>query len=235
MKYIDKKIKNEPKRVIEKRNTPGSSFDDLPKEPLRSALLNEQGFICAYCMQRIHNNSKSTKIEHFSPRKDKSEKGYLEFNKNYMNLLAVCKGNEGVKGKEHCDTLKDDKPISISPLEKSCEQLVKFDPNGKVYSLDEKIDKELNKKLGLNQLYLIEERRKILDAVKDEILKAAKNNTDKKVKRADLNAMLKDWEVLKKAIKIKIIDGKKRKFVQEKYEPFCQVAIEYLNKKLRRI
>jgi hypothetical protein len=170
-------------------------------------------------MQRIHNSSKSTKIEHFSPRKDKNEKRYLEFNKNYLNLIATCKGNEGVKGKEHCDTLKKKQKISISPLKKRCEELVKFDPDGKVYSLDEKIDKELNEILGLNQRHIVEERRKLLDEVKDEILITAKNNTDNKIKKTDINTMLKNWQARKGG----------------KFDPYCQVAIEYLNKKLRRI
>ena len=212
MKFILKNIKNEPREVIEKRNTPGSAFDDLPKEPLRKALLIEQGFICAYCMQRIKNNGRSTKIEHWSPRTKENEQ-------DYMNLLAVCKGNEGLAELEHCDTLKKNQTIVVSPLEKRCEQIIRFDPGGNIYSNEERIDKELNDVLGLNKQHLVEERRKLLDAIKDEIQKIAKGNTDNKMKKSDINNLLKNWQQTKKG----------------KYEPFCQVAVEYLQKKLSRI
>ena len=86
MKFIKKNPINEPADVIEKRNTPGSTFDDLPKKSLREALLKEQGFICGYCMQRIYNDGNVTKIEHWEPRNSANEK-------KYMNLLAVCSGN----------------------------------------------------------------------------------------------------------------------------------------------
>ena len=212
MKHIPKNIKNEPKEVIEKRNTPGSSFDDLPKGPLRTALLKEQGYICAYCMQRIKNNGKSTKVEHWSPRDKENEKDYL-------NLLAVCKGNEGIEGQEHCDTLKKNTPITISPLDKRCEQLVKFNPGGEIYSDNEIIENELIEILGLNKQHLVEERRKLLDMLKTNIYSAAKNNADNKIKKADLNNMLKIW----------------RSPIHGKLNPFCQVAIEYLQKKIRRL
>ena len=190
MKYILKDIKNEPKEVVEKRNTPGSSFDDLPKEPLRIALLKEQGYICAYCMQRIKNNRKTTKIEHWAPRNKNNEK-------NYMNLLAVCNGKEGQKGQEHYDTLKRDNPINISPLDIKCEQILKFDPGGKIYSNDGNIDKELNELLGLNRQHLVDERMKLLDTLKDDIQKSARNNPDSKIKKSRHKWIIANMEIKK--------------------------------------
>jgi len=212
MKFIEKKPTNEPKEVLEKRVTPGSTFDDLPKEPLRNALLKEQGFICAYCMQRIKNTGKSTKIEHWSPRSKSNEK-------DYMNLLAVCKGNEGKPGAEHCDTLKKSQPITISPLMETCEKLVNFNPGGFADSEDETIKHELENILGLNKQHLVDERAKMMDWVKDAIQKVAKNNTDSKLKKSDLAAMLKEWQTPRNG----------------KFQPFCQVAINYVNKKIARL
>jgi len=212
MKFIKKEAKNEPREAIEKRNTPGSTFDDLPKPPLREALLKEQGFICAYCMQRVKNAGNSTKIEHWSPRTKENEK-------DYMNLLAVCKGNEGMTGHEHCDTLKKNQAIIVCPFDKRCEQLVRFDPGGNVYSGDAIIEVELNEILGLNRQHLVDERRKLLDVVRNEIQTAAKSHPDNKIKKADLNSMLRKWQTPNHG----------------KFEPFCQVAIEYLQKKFRRL
>lgn len=212
MKFINKKPNNEPRAVMEKRVTIGSTFDDLPKNELRKALLSEQGYICAYCMQRINNSPTFTKIEHWSPRKKENEK-------DYMNLLAVCKGNEGNVGLEHCDTLKKNQIITVSPLKKECEQMVKFDPGGQIYSDDLAIDKELKEILGLDKQHIVEERKRLIDAVKFEIEIKSKKSTDKKAKKALLNNLLKEWELPSNG----------------KYKPYCQVAIVYINKKLSRL
>ena len=223
MKFIDKKANNEPADVIEKRTTPGSAFDDLPKKSLRNALLSEQGFICGYCMQRINDSEKSTKIEHWEPRNKNNEK-------NYMNLIVVCTGNYQWKEKdqlgreksyfsEHCDTLKKNLSITISPLNQNCETLVKFDPGGHIYSDNETIDKELKEILGLDLQHLVDERKLLIDKLKNEIESASKNNPDKKAKKAMLRDMLKKWSTMKKG----------------KFEPYCQVAIAYIHKKLSRL
>ena len=94
-----------------------------------------------------------------------------------MNLLAVCHGNQGHKGREHCDTLKKDRKITVSPLNINCEKLVQFDPGGNVYSSNDKIEMELNDILGLNRQHIVEERRLLLDRVRDDI-----QNTAKKIK-----------------------------------------------------
>lgn len=213
MKYIEKRPENEPADVIEKRNTPGSRFDDLPKKPLRKALLKEQGSLCAYCTQRIKNSGKTTKIEHFSPRTP-------ENGQNYMNLLAVCKGNEGDAGNEHCDTFKANKTIEISPLKKECERLVRFDPGGKVYSLNDNIDRELNEILGLNYFRLVDHRIQILNTVKNEIRQLAAKNKDNKIREGQLNILLTKW---------------KSRSVEDTFLPYCPIAINYLKKRIARL
>ena len=164
-------------------------------------------------MRRINNNEKSTKIEHWSPRNKDNEK-------DYTNLLAVCNGNMGKPpAEQHCDTLKGNQTITISPLKPTCEKLVKFGPVGYVYSDDPNIEVELESRLGLNRQHLVDERAKLLDRLKDAMQKAAKNNPDSKLKKADLTGMLKEWQ-----------DQKGGEF-----EPFCQVAIAYIHKKLSRL
>jgi hypothetical protein len=163
-------------------------------------------------MQRIFNDAKKTKVEHWSPRNPGNEK-------DYMNLLAVCKGSEGHMGLEHCDTLKKNLPITISPLNPSRETFVKFDPGGHIYSDDTAMDSELKEILGLDRQHLVDERLRLMGKVKSDIEKMAKNNADAKIKKSDLTGMLKDWQTLR----------------QGKYEPFCQVAIAYINKKIARL
>ena len=65
MRYINKRNK-EPKELIEYRRTPGVAYDDLSgdrKSIIRDSLLDEQGYICAYCMGKIDNESCT--IEHY--------------------------------------------------------------------------------------------------------------------------------------------------------------------------
>ena len=88
MILIKKKL--EPYSLTEYKQTINASFDNLPseiKDDIRKSLLKEQGYICAYCMKRIEENS-DIKIEHYEARNNENELAY-------KNLLAVCKGNEG--------------------------------------------------------------------------------------------------------------------------------------------
>jgi len=70
MKYIQK---GKPPKALTKYKdtTPGATFESAPKAEIRAELLNEQGWLCAYCMRRISDkyNPKlakyKTEIEHF--------------------------------------------------------------------------------------------------------------------------------------------------------------------------
>ena len=59
MRYINNRNK-EPKELVEYRKTSGVVYDDLGKERkdiIRDCLLDEQGYICAYCMGRISSST----------------------------------------------------------------------------------------------------------------------------------------------------------------------------------
>lgn len=80
-------------------DTPGSDgFNSLGslKPKLLEYLINEQNGLCAYCNQRI--TVKSATVEHLICQ---SHNPILDL--NYHNLFAVCRGNEGVVQKSHCD------------------------------------------------------------------------------------------------------------------------------------
>jgi len=101
MKYINKK--HEPDSLTAYRPTPNSNFNDCNKEDIRTLLLKEQGYICAYCMKRIDNkwNTKlkkfNTEIEHYKSQDVyNGKKGKPNLTLNYNNMLAVCNGNAGM-------------------------------------------------------------------------------------------------------------------------------------------
>jgi len=215
MKNIIKNNKNIPASLIKHKKATHSNYDNYPKadkEILRKALLEEQGYICAYCMNSIKNERSTTKIEHFKPQK-KFPKLELE----YKNLLVVCKGGEGeIEDLQHCDTKKGDDVISINPLNKNCERLVQFLADGTVFSDDPTVHVELTETLNLNVDYLVEERKTILDIVKDEIVSIkAKGTWNRKM----LEKEIEKYQTKK--------DGK--------YSKYCQIIVYYLTKKLNRL
>ena len=54
MKWIEKNIQNEPKSLRLHRQKSFSDYSNYAeKDDLRKALLEEQGYICCYCLSRV--------------------------------------------------------------------------------------------------------------------------------------------------------------------------------------
>ncbi|MFN4795406.1 MAG: TIGR02646 family protein, partial [Pseudanabaena sp.] len=69
MKKIIKQ--SEPRSLVEHRSkqraNQNADYENYPKkDDLRKSLLEEQGYICCYCMSRI--TSEQMKIEHWKPQ-----------------------------------------------------------------------------------------------------------------------------------------------------------------------
>jgi len=223
MKYIPKNINNEPQSLREYRSTPGANYNDCNKEDIRNALLLEQGFICAYCNQRTKEGVDSsgntfTTIEHFKAQADNDEGEQLKL--NYLNMLGVCRGNEGnPKHLLHCDRSKGNQNLFIDPTLKSCESFVKCKLSGVLFSEDERVENNINQILNLNNENLVKARKAVLDKAINRMKSRYKKTKKRKWKEADLKSEIQYWE-------------KKEK---KKFQPFCQAAIFYLNKKLSRL
>ena len=209
MKHIDKG--KEPSSLITHRKQQNADYGNLPtkaKKEIREALLQEQGFVCCYCMQRIQEDT--MKIEHWKPQR------HAHSQLDYHNLLAACDGNEGAERKEqHCDTHKGEFEISINPADnvKNCEHFVEYRKNGTIYSKNHVIDEELNVILNLNVETLKENRATIIDQVKNEITRVKGKNAS--------------WPIRY----VKKIIRKYENKIDEKYIPYCQVVIYFLKKR----
>lgn len=174
MIYIKKT--SEPRSLVEHRCTPGADFDGLDKTELREYLLKEQGYLCAYCMKRIHDE-RDTKIEHYRARTAENE---LE----YANLLAVCYGNQPspdsvVKvGKKRltCDSMKGNQVLHINPQSQEDMDTIYYDNNGKIYSKNVLYQQDLDSVLNLNDTfgYLVRNRKEVVDTMINK-LKSAKS------------------------------------------------------------
>lgn len=211
MRNIQKQA--EPASLTKHRCNQPADFDNYEeKDELRNFLVSEQGGICCYCMQRIHPTETYMKIEHWlaqSPNK------YPEKQLDYSNMLGACRGGHGKRKRDqHCDTRKGDDDLSFNPANPAhnVEVMFKFPGSGRIEAAnnDQKLQAQLDVFLNLNHSILVRNRKAVLDSFTDVLRR-------KKVKDSELPKYLEQWAGA---------DG-------NVLNPFCQVVVYYLKKKLR--
>ena len=141
--------------------TQGNIFNDLPqKGESRTAIIQEQGYLCAYCMTRIIDSPLDTKVDHCH-----SQDGFPSEKLDYKNLLLCCNGNEGEKAQnQHCDTRKGGLSFSFNPSDPQNDMsgLIKYRSDGSIYSENNVLNSEINNILNLNYPRLKMNRKSIL-------------------------------------------------------------------------
>lgn len=197
-----------------KQQNPQAHFDDMPpdiKSTLRQSLLEEQGYLCAYCMSKIRDK---VKIEHYKPRNPKNEM-------EYSNLLAVCMGNSAGNQREHqhCDTKKGNKCLNINPQNVDHIKQIYYRSDGTIYAKDnDDFNDDLNSTLNLNDDYgyLKVNRKRALDELKKKILS---NFGDKVASRAFAEKLLQTY---------------RHKNQSGERTPYCGILIDYLTRHLKK-
>ena len=176
---------------------------------LREQLLEEQGYICCYCMGRI--DKRSSKVEHFQ-----SQSGHRNKQIDYSNLFIACKGGEG-RRKQYCDTAKGNSSLIHIDLSRAIENEIKYLKNGQIQSeittetIISDLTQEMNTILKLNTDILIQNRKQTYsDFIK---------NFQNKWTRGNLQ---------------KAIDSYKKK-QNGKYAPYSEMMVYLLTKKLRSL
>ncbi len=179
------------------------------KNSIRKALLEEQGYICAYCMCAIGYDStkweKEVRIEHYRCQ-DEFENLQLDYN----NMFAVCTCSERLPQKEqHCDVLKGNKYLHFDPKNIEHIKTLRYSEGG-VLSTNQQFTEDIENTLGLNHSYLPLNRQKILT---DQLVIARSYIKNKRISTKD---------VLSKMLSI---------FYQKdkygRYKPYCGIVIEY--------
>lgn len=195
-------LQNQPRQ-----ETGVAELDPYTKTQLREDLLHEQGFLCAYCTQRIENNHR-TKIDHFQP-KENQQYHHLVF--EYSNLLACCDGGERDKSRPrelYCDTKKESKDPTqpdrlVSPLDVDCADHFLYDEFGMIKPAQEgSMAEKTIHFYGLNSKALTVLRKAAIDAFITEV-----------------------WPELKTDAAISQLGQK----VNNRYSPFCTAIISVLN------
>jgi len=170
---------NDPEGWKDVVNTDGrADYINIPELRIaRSALIREQGYLCAYCMQRIkfdeEQNTHNSKIEHIISRDDLgSHESYQDDPKRewrYENWALCCEGI--TDGEEHCDTLKKGFSLSFDLYSDHLENSISYgSKNGEIRSSNEVWNAEMtaNSKgcLHLNQRLLMKNRFEALNGVR---------------------------------------------------------------------
>lgn len=102
-----------------------------PSAAIRTALTQEQGYLCAYTMKRISGNQ-DCHIEHIMSR-DQCRQDWPEGEVDYRNLVACYPGNGACP---YGARQKDNHPINqtnfVSPLSADVEQRFRYSSNGDI-------------------------------------------------------------------------------------------------------
>lgn len=209
----------EPGSLVRYRKTHGAIYEDMPqdtKQDIRDQLVEEQRGLCCYCQSRIRAGWDTMKIEHRHPQSAEecsSGEGPLD----YTNMLGACLGGykHGEKSSPdsyHCDTAKGDARLcfNVCDTTRPIESRIHFSGTGEIKSVDPSIHRDINNILRLNHPRLVANRKAVLRAFQQRI--------DDSRRVFDPARELPKW------------DGSQ----PGELEPFAQVIVHWLNKKLTR-
>ena len=205
---------SEPTSLTTHRQTPHGDYDNYPdKDTLRDVLANEQRGLCCYCMGRIRSDS--MKVEHW-----RCQSRFPEEQLDYGNLLGACHGGEGQpRSRQHCDTRKRDNDLRWNPANRNhaIEERIYYEADGGIRSDDANFDAQLEEVLNLNLPVLKTSRRRIRERILDW------------------------WKLERRRLRGPV---SRVRFEQERerriggagdLEPFCQVAVWWLDQRLKKM
>ena len=196
----------EPLSLTEHRSTPGSDYNGYQdKETLRNYLVREQKGLCCYCMQRVRPDRTGMKIEHWH-----SQSAHPFEDLDYLNLLACCMGRSD--NEERCDTFKADRELSRNPSDPQTRisDLIRFKPDGIVYSTDPLLNQELDVILNLNIAILARSRKDVLLGFVAGLRLRQKRNP---AFQPNWRKLLEEWEGTDST---------------ESLKPFCQIVVDWI-------
>lgn len=179
---------NEPKELLQyrlNRSNGEPTYENMPSEVHQAVLNNlmqEQGFLCAYCMCRIpqdvakHNPPVS--IEHIDPQSKTDEAKALD----YGNMLAVCSGNRNPENRGllnlgekrlTCDAHRHNRPLTVNPLDSRTLAGISYKSDGTIFSKDSAVNTDLNETLNLNctAILLPDSRKAARNSLLNEVRK----------------------------------------------------------------
>ncbi|MCD8248832.1 MAG: TIGR02646 family protein [Lachnospiraceae bacterium] len=214
----------EPDSLLEFRlQHPEADYEDMPsevKDDVREQMWLEQKHLCGYCMRKI-NNPENVRIEHCRPRHPQGE---TEHDKSatldFKWMIGVCYGNSlkrGVKKEDMtCDAHKGNAELTVNPYSEASIRKIKYRSNGRIYSDDPDINRDVTETLNLNceAVSLPQTRRKVLEKEKSRIFTKCEGKSQTAVMRE--------------------LERTYASLVQERnLTPYCGIIISWLEGKLK--
>lgn len=212
--------KQEPKAWVKYRNTPGVSYQSIPA--LVDSLLDEQGYICAYCMRRIpvkdrlcenEKTAEDHRVEHVLSRQNHPELQLL-----YNNMVVCCPGHMGKEN--HCDRLKGERDVTFNLFDQNFIDTLSYKTDGEIVSSNDQYNKEINEVLNLNTPLLKTNRISAWNSVMKNLISNQKN---KPWTKSELSKYIKKYSSVHN-------NGGKKQYI-----PYCGVVLYFLQKKMRQL
>lgn len=204
---------NAPQSLVLHRSQSYSDYDNMPrktKEDLKRSLLQEQGYLCCYCMGRI--DFKNMRLEHWQ-----CQSRFRDKQLDYNNLMAACWGNDGeLPENRHCDVRKGDADLIYNPSDIGHQSRlgIRYLADGIIQAQDSIFNAQLESVLNLNYGILKANRKKAYEGAIEVLQKvsgrASKDSLQRKMQRL------------------------RNRDNEGKFTPYLDVALYFLNKKLER-
>jgi hypothetical protein len=148
------------------------------------------------------------KVAHLDPQTASPDKQLT-----YKNLFGACHGGEGNKTpQQYCDTAQGSATLTLDPTDPKVELSIHYMGDGTIKSDIPAFDREIDKILNLNYNRLKENRKAVLESFTNTIPRGL-------VTRENLTKWLRHW------------NGDNH---QGELEPYCQIVVYWLRKKLHR-
>jgi uncharacterized protein (TIGR02646 family) len=171
---------------------PRRAWNDLrrdDRDPIRSALVRDQGWLCAYCQSRIRPDDSAAgisrmKIEHWNARNPEPGAGSDDVDQQFLwsNLLGVCPGmsldlpDSRNRSTSHCDTSRGNVDLFLHPVEgrgPDPREHLQYTRDGRVVSAtpDDRVERDIQA-LNLNASHLVRARKAVFDKAWKELERA---------------------------------------------------------------
>lgn len=215
-----RRAKIPPFRVLNSENI----FRKFVSKIMRSCDKNfaqlQQKHLCAYCMRKIDNPS-VVRIEHCRPRHSQDEQEYdKKATLDFKWMLGVCYGNSLVRGvkpeDKTCDAHRGNTELTVNPFDELSVRKIKYKTDGRIYSDDADINKDVTETLNLNceAVSLPETRKRVLMEEKSRIMRKCKGKSQ--------DAFIRELE--------RTYEG----LVQKRnLTPYCGIIISWIESKLK--
>lgn len=178
---------NEPEELKALRASGSVEYKDLKddaKKAVAESLLQEQGYLCAYCMRQINYLGS---IEHHHPQSIyDGTNGKEDLRLSYQNFLGVCVGfyeSYPNPNTYHCEKVRGNTPLKVNPQDINTIAALKYTNNGKIFSDDEDIKRDVTETLQLNVEILRQKRLQVWDGVQKGLSLSIRGKTPQNIQQ----------------------------------------------------